>query len=125
MSNHARRGRGTSTAIRSRLAANDAQRVAVVFGSGKGDGSLLQDVTIGDVLYLVSVPPAGASEELLMAFSARATATVSGHCLACGARRHVAGTGHKTARGVFRHEHECPAADDNIIAALEAEGFHL
>jgi hypothetical protein len=87
-----------------------------MFGSGKGDGSLFQPITVGRVLYFVAVPPAGASDDLLWAFSARATASLTGRCPICGAGRHV-----RTSRLEFHHEADCPAGDDNLAAAVQAE----
>jgi hypothetical protein len=118
-----------------------------VFGSGRGDGGDTA-VVIGRIVYVVPYPPAGASGELLAAFSARATASVTGHCPACGARRHLdrgadparataSVTGHCPACGArrhldrgadhvadatFHHEDDCPACDDNLAAALDESG---
>lgn len=101
----------------------DTQAPALlVFGSGKGRGELSQPIKVGEALYVVPVPPAGASPSLLSAYSVRATASVTGHCPACGARRHVGRKPHLL-RLTFHHEHDCPAGDNAINAALHAEGF--
>lgn len=111
------------TVARTRALLDDAAADApglVVFGSGQGDGSLVQPIKVGQVLYAVAVPPKGASDRLLWAYSARATASVTGTCPAFGAGRHVQHRGHAGAVR-FLHEADCPAADDNITAAVRAE----
>jgi len=100
--------------------AEQAAPGAVIFGSGQGDGRLSQPVMVGTTMYVVPVPPAGASGPLLRAYSARATASVTGLCPSCGARRHLSGGHHAT----VSHDNDCPASDDQIVAALRAEGFH-
>jgi hypothetical protein len=92
----------------------------VMFGSGQGDGTHHQPIVLGQVLYVVMLPPAGASDALLWAYSARATAAVTGRCPACGARRHIHQRAH-TGNITFHHEHDCPAGDDNLIAQVRAE----
>ena len=64
--------------FRAQLAEVDAKAPAVMFGSGRGNGSELLPISFGRALFLVPVPPAGASNEVLFAYSIRATATVTG-----------------------------------------------
>jgi hypothetical protein len=112
---HRRRLQGSA---RTRTILNNTDPQApglVMFGSGKGDGTLMQPV-VGRVLYVVPVPPEGASDFQLWAYSARATASVTGHCPACGARRHVC-----TGRVGFHHEPDYPAGDDNLVAQVRRE----
>lgn len=102
----------------------------VIFGSGYGNGFQQQPLPVKDangetVLFVVAVPPRGASEELLMAFSARATTNVRGRCFLCDAASGLdlggdvlagAVVGHST----VLHEEDCPAGDDLILAAVRA-----
>ena len=93
----------------------------VVFGSGQGDGSLVLPITVGPVFYAVAIPPAGASEALLAAYSARATATVTGRCPACGAGRHVRHRPGHPGAVTFHHEADCPAGDGNLVDQVRRE----
>lgn len=94
----------------------------VIYGSGKGDGTLMMPVTAGEgenkTLYMVPVPPAGADDYLLALFSHRATASVQGHCRVCGARRHISARRGHTSQSAFNHADWCPVIDDNMIAAI-------
>lgn len=122
MSN-ARTHRRRVAAARTRTLLDQADADApglVVFGSGQGDGSHVQPIKVGRVLYAVAVPPAGASDALLWAYSARATASVTGRCPACAAQRHVHQRAHNGSVR-FLHEADCPAADDNIVAQVHQE----
>lgn len=123
MSNGRSHRRRLQGAARTRAILDDTDPQApglVMFGSGKGDGTLMQPVTVGRVLYMVAVPPAGASDALLWAYSARATASVTGTCPACGAGRHLRHRGH-LGNITFHHEDDCPAGDDNLTAQVRRE----
>jgi hypothetical protein len=119
VSNHPRHRRRLQGAARTRAILADTDPKApglVMFGSGKGDGTLHHPIVVDRVMYLVAVPPAGASDNLLWAYSARATASVTGSCPICGAGRHV-----RTSRLEFHHEADCPAGDNNLVAGVQAE----
>lgn len=111
-----RRGRTRSGKVREMLAETDAKAPQIIFGDGKGDGSQLYPVTVGKTVFMVVYPPEGASDDLLIAYSARATANVTGTCPLCGARRHVRGVRNME----FPHETDCPVCDENFIAAAKA-----
>jgi hypothetical protein len=98
--------------LRTALADAGAKAPVVIFRSGRGDGSQVQPIAVGKALFLVAVPPAGASAELLLAYSIRATATVTGSCPKCGARTHYR-TGH-VHRGRMPHDPDCPAGDERL-----------
>jgi hypothetical protein len=90
----------------------------VLFGAGYGDGHHVQPIAVGRTLFAVLVPPAGASDTLLHAYSARATASLTGKCPECGARRHLRAGHHGEQRARYEHEPDCSASDEAIIAAL-------
>ena len=121
MSNGRRHRRVTAAAKLRALTANAPEPEVVIFGSGKGDGTLVMPITRGKALFLVLVPPAGASGELLLAYSARATASISGECPACGATRHSSNGAHKRDRLVVEHEDWCSASDAGLLALRRAE----
>jgi hypothetical protein len=106
--------------LRAQLTAAEADAPTVVFGAGRGDGTLMQPIKVGRILYMVAIPPAGASDDLLAAYSARATASITGRCPACGAKRHVRQRGHIGA-AAFLHEHDCPVSDDRIVEPVHQE----
>ena len=91
----------------------------VIFATGEGDGYLMLPI-VGEVdgqriVHVVPVPPAGASPELLEAYSARATATVTGRCPLCDV----------VAKGTspddeMLHEDQCPVTTEALRAALTA-----
>lgn len=121
MSNsRAHRRRITATNVRSALPARGAAP-AVIFGSGHGTGGVTP-ITVDRTMFLVLIPPSGASEHLLDVFSARATASTTGTCPACGGRRHITGGNHAPAID-FRHDADCPTTDENLTAAVKGEGL--
>jgi hypothetical protein len=97
---------------------------AVVFGSGTGTGGslvpIVVDTAAGRVMLMAAAPPVGASPELLMAFSTRATATVRGECLACGAMRSPEGPEGDNFGATYAHEADCPVGDDQLVPAVVA-----
>lgn len=112
---HARRYR-----LQEQLREAGAEAPLVIFGAGHGDGTSSWPVMVGKTIFTVAVPPEGASDELRLVYSARATATITGVCPLCGARRHVHKAPH-AARAQIAHENDCPVADVNLRALIEAE----
>ncbi len=122
MSNGRQHRRGIASAkLREQLAAADAAAPTIFFGSGRGRGESIT-IPVGRSLFVLAVPPAGASDDLLRAFSARATASITGQCPECAAKRHIVGSTHDR-RARFAHEADCPANDERITETIEAEGL--
>jgi hypothetical protein len=98
----------------------------VVFASGSGRGDSVQLITVevgdGTALVGVAVPPVGASEELLVLYSIRGTATMTGRCGACGATVAYRAEGKipGTRGATMPHEVDCPIGDDRFAAAIRA-----
>lgn len=111
----------TVKAITAALAENGPARI--IFGSGTGDtigaAFLPVDTMAGRVLVQILTPPRWASDELLMAFSDRATANIAGRCPRClaVASIHPDATGHQS----FAHESGCSASDDVLLSMVERE----
>jgi hypothetical protein len=100
----------------------------IVFGSGLGDGGdmpLVQETEQGNVLFVLAYPPEWASERLLAAFSARATAATTGSCPLCsavGAVGRVDGVdSDHLYSSTYNHDEECDASTDQLVALYQSE----
>jgi len=99
---------------------------SIIFGSGKGRGDEVTSVVVDlengkKALVYPLVPPVGASDELLLLYSARATANIKGRCPLCDAVTGLMGqdsTG--VTGGEMMHDADCPVSNDLFVLAARA-----
>jgi hypothetical protein len=110
----------TTAEVKACMARFAEEAPIVAFEYGEGDGEMLVPI-LAEVdgmraAFIVPMPPAGASPDLLAAFSARATASLIGRCPVCEAVAGIVGQGAST----VTHEADCPVSNEALRAGVAA-----
>lgn len=120
MSSTTRHIRRQSARARIRQTLADARAAEPVYVGPVGDD--FEAFMVGRAMVVTYRTLPGMAPEMRAAVDRRREATLTGRC-PCGGRSHMGPSGGGIVTADLRHEHDCPAADVNLLALATATGW--